>query len=53
VQNITKFTVHVAESDESYDRSAKCAEQSAQNVEKSLNIRTDSDLGNSSTLEDT
>ncbi|KAM0913782.1 hypothetical protein ACQ4PT_011951 [Festuca glaucescens] len=47
----TRIAARAAESDESYDHAANCVEQLALDVEKSLKIRTDPDLGNSSTSE--
>jgi Ni,Fe-hydrogenase I large subunit len=47
----TRIAARAAESDESYDQAANCAEQLALDVEKSLKIRTDPDLGKSSTSE--
>jgi zinc finger SWIM domain-containing protein 3 len=48
-----KIAARAAESDETYDDAVNSAEQLAQHVEKSLKIRTDPDLGNSSTSEGT
>ena len=49
----TKIAARAAESDESYDKAVNCAEQLAKDVEETLKIRTDPDLGNSSTSEGT
>ena len=55
-KDLCRMFIHIAaraaESDETYDMAAKCAEQLARDVEKQLKIRTDPDpspnLGNSS-----
>jgi zinc finger SWIM domain-containing protein 3 len=44
-----KIAARAAESDESYDTAANCAEQLAQDVEKCLKIRVDPELRNSDT----
>jgi hypothetical protein len=48
-----KISACAAESDGTYDDYVNSAEKLAQHVEKSLKIRTDPDLGNSSTSEGT
>jgi zinc finger SWIM domain-containing protein 3 len=48
-----KIAARAAESDESYDTAANCAEQLAQDVEKCLKIRVDPELNNSSTTNGT
>jgi len=49
----TKIAARTAESDESYHKAVDCAEQLALDVENSLKIRTDPELGNSTTSEGT
>uniref|UniRef100_A0ACD5YK45 Uncharacterized protein n=1 Tax=Avena sativa TaxID=4498 RepID=A0ACD5YK45_AVESA len=46
-----KIAARAAESDESYDKAANCAEQLALEVEKCLKIRVDPEVGNSITTE--
>uniref|UniRef100_A0ACD5ZZX8 Uncharacterized protein n=1 Tax=Avena sativa TaxID=4498 RepID=A0ACD5ZZX8_AVESA len=48
-----KIAARAAESDESYDMAANCAEKLAQEVEKCLKIRADPELGNSCSTEGT